>query len=875
MKTLWVGDFRSSQLKYQIDKTTDSADNNIYFIEGSAECSWFTDSFTKHFPLMADDISNVVILLGFNDCVYSCVWEDTFSIKAIAKEYSDTISELAKEYSSINFYICSVSPVDNSYPFAAYSSNGVIPRDKLTAKIEAFNKALKEQLAILTEAAKETDGADDETEPNIVYLNTYDYLKTTGFATHDGILFDSAAIESFLAYIDFFVLRAARAIFKARDTEDKGPTGNPEADGYWWTNYDYGGLNPYVCPTKYKKHEGDTLPNCTAWAWGRFYEILGSPPEFESTADMNYKGLCWGNAEQWWDYTEDGYERGQEPRLGAIACWKDGPTTNSDTTETDGAGHVAIVERINPDGSIITSESGYNTEKYWWLTRRTKDGFYVGDEYREDNNTKGNWGSVYASSKFQGFIYCPVTSFIDKEKLWTENRGGASEEDMKPNAQYTWQYLGERGWSMNAVAALLGNLQYESGMSPCIWESSIKGSKINEDGTHELDMPVLQAYYNNNGRWPGYGLVQWTPYSTLIDWCAARNLPYWDIDSQLERIDWQSNPERTTNESGWNFPDYFSENWTWNKYKNKPFNKIKFSEFTASTEDPAWLAAAFLICYEKPASIDSKDNPTIAGNAEEERINACEARGKLAEKWYDYISNLPLTISNKKLRIDELKAISISGTSVKLSFLVRNVKTIQYVLDSSSFKAPKAVGIKNSGIKNNTMEFTVKDLIPNTTYTLTLEASDKTGADDESGNTVTKVIRFTTAKDLPESVVSVELTANDSKLPNEKFKLTVMLNSDSLDWGYWKKNGYGYTMQLYVNGRLCGEHNLASLPPTFNLKDYFKYELKVGDVVQIGIRTWVNYENEKLYDNYYAKISNPICMLKKPVTAYLSKVNKS
>ena len=53
--------------------------------------------------------------------------------------------------------------------------------------------------------------------------------------------------------------------------------------------------------------------------------------------------------------TNDGYKRGSTPKLGAIACWSLGVVGIGN----DGAGHVAVVEQINSDGSIIVSESNY------------------------------------------------------------------------------------------------------------------------------------------------------------------------------------------------------------------------------------------------------------------------------------------------------------------------------------------------------------------------------------------------------------------------------------------------------------------------------------------------------------------------------------
>jgi N-acetylmuramoyl-L-alanine amidase len=131
--------------------------------------------------------------------------------------------------------------------------------------------------------------------------------------------------------------------------------------------------NPFEATGKYG------LPNCTAWAWGRFYEILGEKPKL-STSD----------AEDWWSH-EDGYKRGQAPKLGAVICWRKG----SASTSKDGAGHVAIVEKIHSDGSITISQSGYGANKIMWEQR-----LYPPFKY----------GSAYT---LQGFIYNPAVKDSD------------------------------------------------------------------------------------------------------------------------------------------------------------------------------------------------------------------------------------------------------------------------------------------------------------------------------------------------------------------------------------------------------------------------------------------------------------------------------
>lgn len=116
---------------------------------------------------------------------------------------------------------------------------------------------------------------------------------------------------------------------------------------------------------------GYGMPNCTAYAWGRFYEISGSRPK-----------LCTGNAGTWYSYTSDGYSRGRSPKLGAVIVW----------TRLGQAGHVAIVEQINSDGSIVTSNSA------WGGTY-----FYTQTLYPPSYT----WSSYY---QFQGFIYNPAVS---------------------------------------------------------------------------------------------------------------------------------------------------------------------------------------------------------------------------------------------------------------------------------------------------------------------------------------------------------------------------------------------------------------------------------------------------------------------------------
>ncbi len=93
--------------------------------------------------------------------------------------------------------------------------------------------------------------------------------------------------------------------------------------------------------------------NCTWYANGRLRE-LGY-----SAGDLN---RLVGNAKDWaWQARNAGIPTGNTPKVGAIAQWVSGG---------GGYGHVAVVESVNPNGTITISESSYSTDwRYTYLHR--------------------------------------------------------------------------------------------------------------------------------------------------------------------------------------------------------------------------------------------------------------------------------------------------------------------------------------------------------------------------------------------------------------------------------------------------------------------------------------------------------------------------
>src|SRR5574344_664381 len=103
---------------------------------------------------------------------------------------------------------------------------------------------------------------------------------------------------------------------------------------------------------------------------------------------MKYKTLCC-NAENFIERAKEaGLQVGMTPKPGAIMCWMKGSTLSG----SDGAGHVAIVEKVYDNNHVYTSESGYGSSAFW-------------NQHRYNNNGRWGCGSNYS---FKGFIYNPA-----------------------------------------------------------------------------------------------------------------------------------------------------------------------------------------------------------------------------------------------------------------------------------------------------------------------------------------------------------------------------------------------------------------------------------------------------------------------------------
>lgn len=313
------------------------------------------------------------------------------------------------------------------------------------------------------------------------------------------------------------------------------------------------GSNKYWYSSEYNTVANNLcLPNCTTYAWGRSQEIAGFSFGKNTVFPNNTN---FPEASNW--YNNATWEKGSTPKLGAVACW-------------NGSNHVAVVEKI--DGGIYLSMSG-------WV------GASSGTRSFTNPGESSEWYFKYVSYEQAvnwygtptGYLYNPYVSSgggSDPEPeptlVFHSKNAFLSESEMQENAKYIYAKLSKNGWTLNAIAGMLGNMETESTINPGIWQNL-------DSGNTSL----------------GYGLVQWTPATKYIDWCNDKGIEPSHMDSALARIEYEVKTPglQWIATSSYNF---------------------SFEDFKKSTLSPEYLADAFLKNYERPADGEQPNRQTQA-----------------------------------------------------------------------------------------------------------------------------------------------------------------------------------------------------------------------------------------------------------------------
>lgn len=159
---------------------------------------------------------------------------------------------------------------------------------------------------------------------------------------------------------------------------------------------------------------------------------------------------------------------------------------------------------------------------------------------------------------------------LHPDGFWYADDEYLGRSERNQNALYIATVLYHRhGWTLNAIAGILGNMETESTMNPGLWENRTNYENLGEnpdDNSH------------------GYGLVQWTPWGKYTNYAERHGLERVHIVSQLQRIQ-----AEVDNNLQWITTDKFP---------------LSFKEFTQSKQTPYYLAGAFVRNYERPNITD-------------------------------------------------------------------------------------------------------------------------------------------------------------------------------------------------------------------------------------------------------------------------------
>lgn len=171
-------------------------------------------------------------------------------------------------------------------------------------------------------------------------------------------------------------------------------TKKPGSNDKWYIRKASGGWSTCIAGNP-KDKICDVLSNCVGYACGRYNEIYSKGANYNG---MKFPSLnC--NAENFIERAQNTYglKISNVPVVGGIMVWQKGNTLKS----SDGAGHVAIVEKIIDENTIYTSESSYSGTAFFNATR---------------SNTNGRWG-MGAGYKFRGCIINPAIGDVHYEKV--------------------------------------------------------------------------------------------------------------------------------------------------------------------------------------------------------------------------------------------------------------------------------------------------------------------------------------------------------------------------------------------------------------------------------------------------------------------------
>lgn len=144
---------------------------------------------------------------------------------------------------------------------------------------------------------------------------------------------------------------------------------------------------------------------------------------------------------------------------------------------------------------------------------------------------------------------------------WTNRNPMWDRETKAHNVDIIAGYFLNKGWTLEAVCGMLGNMELEAFFNPAQWQIG-----------HPIEDP---REYNDTG----FGLVQWTPWQKYTSWCEQNGYDWRNnYDYELDRI------------------QYEMENGL--QWEMRAGYDISFADYTQLEADLEYMTQAFFWCYE-------------------------------------------------------------------------------------------------------------------------------------------------------------------------------------------------------------------------------------------------------------------------------------
>lgn len=288
------------------------------------------------------------------------------------------------------------------------------------------------------------------------------------------------------------------------------------------------------------------------------------------------------------------------------------PSSNSFTTYTmEGVLQGLGFTQVDPTGLILPGDIGVSdTHTEMCYKQGTGSAVFMGAH--TNNAPLANQVSIGSSG---GNVDYQRTF----PRLWRYGEGASGEvgytwivgsdseyfddygDKQKNNAACIFSYFYFKGWTLNAIAGLCGNIMEESRFNPALLEQHVSYPR--------------EAL--------GTGLVQWTPVKRDGSELNPLHLVFnalgysWDDYSNGT---YQCDAINAEFEQSTGIHDYGIEPQWYTSLAPAQY-RMSWSDYIKSKQDPGYLASVWEACYERPASVHPE-------------------RQEYAKKWYEYLSTV-------------------------------------------------------------------------------------------------------------------------------------------------------------------------------------------------------------------------------------------